>query len=151
MSRGGRIHGGRAFGSGLLAKGHVVTTEDEFHAKLIERPDDWQTRLVLADWLAERGDPRADGYRVLGRHRMHAFGNIWYNAGTAKWTRLESVGSAADLWGDWYFLLAGHHKWSRNGTRQFRDRREAEDAAALAFLRLPPERRAELLAGGVAV
>src|SRR5579862_8640416 len=29
-------------------------------------PDDYQTRLVFADWLEEHGDPRAPGYRALG-------------------------------------------------------------------------------------
>src|SRR3954452_8555626 len=43
-----------------------MTTEDDFQAALDTHPDDWQTRLVFADWLQERGDPRADGYRALG-------------------------------------------------------------------------------------
>ena len=46
-----------------------MTTEDHFQAALDENPSDWQTRLVLADWLQDRDDPRADGYRVLGRLR----------------------------------------------------------------------------------
>src|SRR5689334_8647213 len=28
-------------------------------------PDDWTARLVFADWLEERGDPRAEGHRVI--------------------------------------------------------------------------------------
>ena len=44
----------------------AVTTEDDFQRALDKNPDDWQTRLVFADWLEERDDPRAEGYRALG-------------------------------------------------------------------------------------
>ena len=43
-----------------------MTTEDDFQAALDANPNDWQTRLVFADWLDERGDVRASGYRALG-------------------------------------------------------------------------------------
>ena len=43
-----------------------MTTEDDFQAALDTNPGDWQTRLVFADWLQERDDPRAEGYRALG-------------------------------------------------------------------------------------
>jgi uncharacterized protein (TIGR02996 family) len=46
-----------------------MTTEDDFQNWLDEHPDDHHTRLVFADWLQERGDPRAEGYRALGRLR----------------------------------------------------------------------------------
>lgn len=35
-----------------------MTTEDDFQAALDANPEDWQTRLVFADWLQERGDSR---------------------------------------------------------------------------------------------
>src|SRR5829696_4545434 len=47
-----------------------MTTEDDFNAALDAKPEDWQTRLVYADWLQERGDPRAEGYRALGVLRL---------------------------------------------------------------------------------
>src|SRR5215510_9578888 len=48
-----------------------MTTEDDFQAALDKNPEDWQTRLVFADWLEERGDVRAEGYRALGLlHRV---------------------------------------------------------------------------------
>lgn len=122
-----------------------MTTEDDFQAKLDAAPDDWQTRLVLADWLSDRSDPRADGYRAMGHHKLRPYYDLWFNAGMAKWTRLAEVGDAADLWSDWYKLLAGYDTWSRPGTRRYRTRREAEDAAALAFSQLPAARRSELL------
>src|SRR4051812_5929885 len=47
-----------------------MTTEDDFNRRLDAHPEDWQTRLVFADWLDERGDVRAEGYRVLGDLRV---------------------------------------------------------------------------------
>ena len=43
-----------------------MTTEDDFQVALDTNPGDWRTRLVFPDWLPERSDPRADGYRALG-------------------------------------------------------------------------------------
>ena len=37
-----------------------MTTEDDFQQALDANPDDHHTRLVFADWLQERGDPRAE-------------------------------------------------------------------------------------------
>ena len=34
-----------------------MTTEDDFQRQLDEHPDDFQTRLVFADWLDENGQP----------------------------------------------------------------------------------------------
>ena len=50
-----------------------MTTEDDFQAALDADPENWQTRLVFADWLQERGDPRAEGYRALGVLRRRPF------------------------------------------------------------------------------
>src|SRR5204863_136709 len=50
-----------------------VTTEDDFQNALDADPADWQTRLVFADWLQERGDVRAEGYRALGRTRFYPY------------------------------------------------------------------------------
>jgi uncharacterized protein (TIGR02996 family) len=42
--------------------------EAPFHAALDENPADIAMRLVFADWLEERGDWRAEGYRWMGQH-----------------------------------------------------------------------------------
>ena len=47
-----------------------MTTEEDFQKALDANPDDWQTRLVFADWLQDRDDPRADGYRALAVLRV---------------------------------------------------------------------------------
>jgi uncharacterized protein (TIGR02996 family) len=134
-----------------------VTTEDDFQKALDANPADWQTRLVFADFLQERGDPRAEGYRALGVLRLRPchldaecftpehpaartpefLGKFWWcNADDARYERFR-------LPPDWYRGL----KWPRSSGRKYATRRDAEDAAALAFSKLPRERRAELLAG----
>ena len=39
--------------------------EREFLAAIVAHPHDWAPRLVFADWLEERGDPRAELIRLL--------------------------------------------------------------------------------------
>jgi uncharacterized protein (TIGR02996 family) len=121
-----------------------VTTEDDFQKQLDAHPDDHQTRLVFADWLHDRDDPRAEGIRALGARGM----------------RLRTLSIAIEdvAWKDWYFP-EGDYADSREytplprdwidalGGHLFMSRRDAEDAAALAFAQLPAERRAELLVG----
>src|SRR4051812_46727360 len=57
----GEAEGEEAEGQGK----EVVTTEEDFHALLEAHPDDHSTRLILADFLDDRGDPRGPGYRAL--------------------------------------------------------------------------------------
>ena len=47
-----------------------MTTEDDFRAALDADPADWQTLLVFSDWLPDRADLRADGYRAIGMLRV---------------------------------------------------------------------------------
>lgn len=132
-----------------------MTTEDDFHRALDANPDDWQCRLVFADWLEERGDVRAEGYRALGAQRLHSVrGAEWY-LGTAApphpaATVIEEYGPCR-LPADWFAALtAGRAIVSGPNHdvawRRFDSRRQAEDDAAVAFMKLPAERRAELLA-----
>jgi uncharacterized protein (TIGR02996 family) len=132
-----------------------VTTEEDFQAALDANPDDHHTRLVFADWLQERDDVRAEGYRALGLHRRYpdriSVGrkkNVWW------WSELEAgvVLAEAQNWRlpkDWcerleirgprppYYPLAA--------VENANTRREVEDVAAVAFAQLPAERRTELL------
>ena len=121
-----------------------MTTEDDFQNALDAHPEDWQTRLVFADWLEENGDPRAEGYRALGVLRRRPFrgdqSTFWTHWGLS--LSLNVVlrnGTQSCLVGDWE---------SRCGER-YNSRRAAEDAAARAFATLPAERRAELLTGAL--
>jgi uncharacterized protein (TIGR02996 family) len=44
-----------------------MNDEEAFQAALDADPNDRTTRLVFADWLEERGDRRAEGYRAIAR------------------------------------------------------------------------------------
>ncbi len=132
-----------------------MTTEDDFHAALDRDPDDHLARLVFADWLQDQGDPRADGYRALGRRRRYpqaydAEGNIGTGDNIASWSWWDDIGGVdrehSDLFRDWFNLLKPNTADISPYMRKYATRREAEDAAALVFLMLPAKRRAQLLA-----
>jgi uncharacterized protein (TIGR02996 family) len=135
-----------------------VTSEDDFQRTLDANPGDWQTRLILADWLQERGDPRADGYRALGALRVcpcHRGSPVFSDADREEMRSMDAAGGISTesvFWwcdqsngklaphclpDDWYVLWRDLNHDTR---------RDAENAAAFAFTRLLPARRAELLA-----
>ena len=120
-----------------------MTTEEDFHAALDANPDDWQTRLVFADWLDERGDPRGEGYRALGvlQLRPASAAYCWANARNRDSSPHHGFNLLPQ---DWYTLTTPNLETA--GVYCFFDsRHEAEDAAARAFANLPSNRRAELL------
>ena len=133
-----------------------MTTEDDFQAMLDACPDDHVTRLILADWLQERGDPRAEGYRALGVRRLFPCLQEWPEdvkvpvsfcfasprGCLVKNSRTDDIRKHI-LPQDWFNQIDGHGLY---WTADYASRREAEDAAALAFATLPAARRAELLA-----
>jgi uncharacterized protein (TIGR02996 family) len=133
-----------------------MTTEDDFHRALDANPSDWQTRLVFADWLQERGDPRAEGYRALGVLRLTPRGHKhlgWTHTDNGILTRPNDSGrvyAPSALPVDWWKLVEGERsvlapQWIY---RVGYTRRRHDDAAAIGFAKLPAERRAELLKGG---
>jgi uncharacterized protein (TIGR02996 family) len=128
-----------------------MTTEDDFQRALDANPDDHQTRLVFSDWLQERCDPRAEGYRALGalRKRPRDF-NPEYRCG---WCSGANTSYTSDrryahcvLPARWYDGVRAllHDRACRNDPWWIEglSRRELEDAAALAFAKHPAERRA---------
>jgi uncharacterized protein (TIGR02996 family) len=129
-----------------------VTTEEDFQTALDANPDDWQTRLVFADWLEERADPRAAGYRALAVRRWHAYRPNFTGYWTVGNYRADHPNDVSDLPDDWF-----DHVWnatprdsrtkaSRGRWVALDTRRTAEDAAALAFAKLSAKRQHELLA-----
>jgi uncharacterized protein (TIGR02996 family) len=125
-----------------------VTTEDDFRTTLDANPEDWQTRLVYADWLQDRGDPRAEGYRALGTLRRwpRKFGTNRFRF----YKPDEWLTGPDDLPADWWNAAEPKKNFKGGdavGALWNRSRSNVEDAAALAFAKLPPERRAELLTG----
>src|SRR5262245_43724780 len=95
-----------------------MTTEEDFQAALDANPDDWQTRLVFADWLQERGDPRAEGCGALGAlHRSPACWRAHEGRPYPLWGWLKrsrtDIGAEEILPDDWYALIArdGPNDW----------------------------------------
>jgi uncharacterized protein (TIGR02996 family) len=139
-----------------------MNDEDAFQKWLDRHPDDHTCRLVFADWLEERDDPRAEGYRALGRLRLHSL----YHACQAGLEPTNPWG-CWELWSDsacddgtmshslfpddWLAMVRGgfhylpHHEDDAPLSVDFLTRSEADDAIARAFAGLPAERRAELL------
>ncbi len=121
-----------------------MTTEDDFQGQLDLHPDDHHTRLVFADWLQDREDVRAEGYRAMGALRKRP---LLYPQSSGRqiwgWWRLPSE-HGDHLPEDWFEAIpnpADRGSYLRTQP----SRREAEDAAAIAFSKLSPERRAQLL------
>lgn len=50
-----------------------MSDEAVFQAALDDRLADGANRLLFADWLAERGDWRAPGYRFMAEHAKHPY------------------------------------------------------------------------------
>lgn len=131
--------------------------EEGFNRALDANPNDHHTRMVFADWLQDRNDPRAEGYRALGQLRKTAFRYRDNDGGTPRDTWLwghdgrlskEDTHRANYLTPDW---LAKIPVDITNNTpldehwREHATRREADDKAATAFGQLPEERKAKIL------
>lgn len=137
-----------------MSKKKADAEEEAFQLKLDEHPDDHSTRLVFADWLQDRGDRRAEGYRALARcgfvlsDRYSGPPIRYIPKQASRVFRNDRSGTGRDYTfpADWYEQLPGARA-DESGCVLFPDRRAAEDAAALAFAELPPERRGQLLAG----
>lgn len=136
-----------------------MTTEDDFQRQLDADPADANTRLVLADWLQERGDERAPGYRALGANGFvpehHRAGNFYYHdGGKPKPEWMTAYPAEAVLPTDWFAVVTAgqvsQHLRDEDDSsiscNMGKRRSVAEDAAAIAFSKLPATRRAELLA-----
>jgi uncharacterized protein (TIGR02996 family) len=70
-----------------------MTDDDAFVAAVVNAPDDATVRLVYADWLEERGDPRAELLRLAVSGRSPA--------------RLQALAKQLDPWWVGVVLNAG--------------------------------------------
>jgi uncharacterized protein (TIGR02996 family) len=138
-----------------------VTTEDDFQLVLDKNLDDWQTRLVFADWLQEREDPRAEGYRALGTLRRYPGPPIGYlrNVPRALCFYGSTYGYSSNsnypnciLPDAWFIELrrtyVRHTSLTDHANHMWvwvRSRRAIEDAAALTFRAAAPELKALFL------
>lgn len=143
-----------------------MTTEDDFQRALDADPSDWQTRLVLADWLQERDDPRAAGYRALGElqitphtFKMKSRGRVLWCYHDGRGLNTYPYGPEKGITCSWrhalppvWFRAAAHHKddiwvFAADGSN-YSERRCVEDRAARAFGLLASVERAAVLAAG---
>ncbi len=127
-----------------------MTSENDFQRMLDRNPQDHFTRLVFADWLEERGDIRAEGYRALGVLRKDCTqNNHEFESDECPYWCYGRDGSVYDLPEDWFDLLEvrGKVAWDapRWSERYDATRQELDDAAAIAFAKLPANRRVQLL------
>ena len=95
-----------------------------FQKQLDADPTDHLTRLVLADWLEEHDDDRAEGYRALAKIKA-----ILENSGNRWRVKLASVA--------WLNVAA---RYSNYPTRE-----ELENHLALSFRKLPDNTKKEIL------
>lgn len=124
--------------------------EDAFQAHLDANPDDYTARLVFADWLQDRDDPRAEGYRAMGSMGrspapLPPNSNGRWNYGRqsldvpcrpAGWYRSFRMCLLPD---DWFAasLWPGFDVQYPPPWRYYQCRRRADDCVALAFSKLP--------------
>lgn len=128
-----------------------MTTEDDFQRRLDNKPNDFLTRLVFADWLEERGDVRAAGYRLMGMRRIRP--QVYHITNRWSWANIEtgrSVGGTlkACWWRKLPYIICTPEThpytrilWGQRDTTT-NTRREAEDNAAMAFSGLTPAQQA---------
>lgn len=128
-----------------------MNTESDFQAMLDANPNDHYTRLVFADWLQDRDDPRAEGYRALGALRRAPRevyrgdrGSCWQvcTSDLERCPELSEMNWPHMIPGDWFVRA-----FASNFERVSLGRRVIENELAMAFSLLPDERRGELFAG----
>lgn len=125
-----------------------MTTEDALQVEIDRDPDNYFLREVLADYLAEIGDSRSDGYRVLGRSQTRAeesdchYGFFWIH--NSEWPHARNFRCTLPM--DWWDAYYRECK-PLGGYSFLRSRSLAENIAAVAFSKLPPERQQQLLKG----
>jgi uncharacterized protein (TIGR02996 family) len=137
-----------------------MSDEEAWQAALDADPGNSLLRQVFADWLDDRGDPRASGYRVLGALGLWPERGLWH---PDRWGRGRTP--PGHLPSDWYDRLKGgkpkrrrlgrdawpaqraSRAWEewRDTQRDFGNRRDADDAAALAWLDLDDAERRDIL------
>ena len=129
--------------------------EVAFQAALDADPADQVTRLAFADWLQDRDDPRAAGYAAMVALGVRPMQNGSFTLWNWRYFQnppayLRPYLRASVLPRDWYESLTGSPVPLGNWSSEYTSCSAAENAAALAFARLSPERQAELLSGVVA-
>lgn len=118
-------------------------------------PDDHRARRLLGEWLTWHGDVRGEGYVALAAQKLrpHLSQPVQSSRQFDEWLwqllrRLPysqdycTFEESSEALSTWFRLFCPRLFGSWHKTR-----RDAEDVAAIAFARLPAERRATLLKG----
>ncbi len=126
----------------------MTDEERGFQSALDSDPLDMTTRLVFADWLQDRDDPRAAGYRALVALDRQPYYTHFYSWG--EWAVHREVDKSVlpEAWITKLFEIFGKGKVTITSLGCYAGwyrRHEAEDAAALAFSKLTQEQQAEIL------
>jgi uncharacterized protein (TIGR02996 family) len=136
-----------------------VTSERDFYAAMDAEPDNIDVRGIFADWLEERNDPTAAGWRALwvGGYRA------WWFSGSKNWgfwisegkiPRYRNISAACIIPDDWFRLVVESRHARVNDLSDILHTPEKNPrygprvllkVLAVAFTKLPPERQAELL------
>jgi uncharacterized protein (TIGR02996 family) len=107
---------------------------------LTDAPDDWQTRLILADWYEEHGeDDKAHAQRWMVENQKHPAGGAknwtWFCEGRVRSTDLPQTNIPEDIfdllpWKPTDFRWGDPVKWIDYPSLQ-----KAEDALAVALVK----------------
>jgi uncharacterized protein (TIGR02996 family) len=129
----------RAMEQAALEHADRERDEEPFHAALDAKPDDSTLRLVFADWLEERGDPRAQGYRALGLLGKwpENYGDEWDYWGLAHDDPAHNLGA---WWVRGMAYQEGYYGRPHGG------RQREDDYAALKWSKLTTDQQAEIFA-----
>lgn len=135
-----------------------MTTEEDFQLALDANPDDFHSRLVFADFLQDRDDPRTEGYRAMGLLRIRP---SVLSSGRSVITSESIRGELAKLTMDKHGCAIFPNVWfdavcvssptrkrecfAASGWKFFETRTLAENRVAEAFAKLTPEQRDEIL------
>jgi uncharacterized protein (TIGR02996 family) len=111
--------------------------EEDFQRAIDADPTNGTIRMAFGDWLEEQGDPRAEGYRELGRlgkvPRHLSSGECQFHNAYAKGSLiLKECEILPDRWFDKIKIRACDICRLRH--KDARPRRNLEDAVALAYL-----------------
>lgn len=134
-----------------------MTTDADFVAAINAAPGDWNLLLVYADFRDEHDLPGGDGFRALAVQQK----TPWWFKGTENWGWIGESHRKANrffcpsggLPDDWHSAVPVEHS-DLEGLRGYLVHTAHYsrltpfpliEAAALGFMQLPAERRAELL------
>jgi hypothetical protein len=122
----------------------MTPTEAAMQAKLDDDPSLGWVRQVLADYLDEIGDERAMGYRVMGLLGVYPrkiglegfrmIGNWWWSSPGRLFPNC-----LPEMWNKFLITEPNDDKWEAP------TRREVEDNAARAWLKLAPTHQEHIL------